>query len=73
MKSLLGGMRKTLWSVTMENDNIPTEIMRELEFLRWFYCEADFGPADWDVRYMYHEAYVREGNTIPKGYELNGK
>ena len=41
----------------------------ELKYLRWFYENADFGPADDDVRQIMNEQYVREGGVIPKGYE----
>lgn len=40
----------------------------ELKYLRWFYANADFGPADHDVRQIMNEQYVREGGVIPKGY-----
>ncbi len=41
----------------------------ELKYLRWFYANADFGPADDDVRQIMNEQYVREGGVIPKGYD----
>lgn len=41
----------------------------ELKYLRWFYANADFGPADDDVRQIMNEEYVRDGGVIPKGYE----
>jgi hypothetical protein len=41
----------------------------ELQYLRWFYANADFGPADDDVRQIMNERYVHEGGVIPKGYE----
>lgn len=41
----------------------------ELKYLRWFYENADFGPADDDVRQIMNAQYVREGGVIPKGYE----
>ena len=41
----------------------------ELEFLRWFFSCADFGPADWDVRdYMYRLFTKRTGKALPEGY-----
>ncbi len=40
----------------------------ELKYLRWFYENADFGPADDDVRQIMNAEYVREGGVIPKGY-----
>lgn len=41
----------------------------ELDYLRWFYQEADFGPADSDVRYYLNEQYVKEGGKIPAAYQ----
>lgn len=41
----------------------------ELKYLRWFYENADFGPADDDVRQIMNAQYVSEGGVIPKGYE----
>jgi len=40
----------------------------ELKYLKWFYENADFGPADGDVRYYLNRQFVKEGGTIPKGY-----
>ncbi len=40
----------------------------ELKYLKWFYANTDFGPADYDVRQIMNEQYVREGGVIPKGY-----
>lgn len=40
----------------------------ELKYLRWFYENADFGPADDDVRQIMNAQYVSEGGVIPKGY-----
>lgn len=37
----------------------------ELEWLRFFYQIADFGPADDDVRRMIEEQY---GEELPEGY-----
>lgn len=42
----------------------------ELKYLRWFYENADFGPADDDVRHTMNAQYVSEGGVIPKGYEI---
>ena len=39
----------------------------ELEYLRYFFQEADFGPADGDVRYIIN---VRYKGIIPEGYEI---
>ena len=41
----------------------------ELEFLRWFFIYADFGPVDWDVRdHMYRLFTERTGKALPEGY-----
>jgi len=37
----------------------------ELRYLRYFYGEADFGPADSDVRMIINEGYDK---PIPEGY-----
>jgi hypothetical protein len=42
----------------------------EVGFLRWFYSEADFGPADGDVRDIMKKQYVEKtGKPLPEGYE----
>lgn len=49
---------------------MPEEKATELEWLKWFYCEADFGPADSDVRYYLKERFEKEtGKKLPKGYD----
>ena len=41
----------------------------ELEFLTWFYINADFGPADGDVRSYLREQYEDQtGKQVPPGY-----
>jgi hypothetical protein len=43
----------------------------ELEFLRWFYSYADFGPADDDIRFLLKEQFVQEtGKALPEGYKI---
>lgn len=44
------------------------EEKRELEWLRYFYENADFGPAHEDVVDMIKQAYVDSGGRIPEGY-----
>jgi hypothetical protein len=45
------------------------EYATELEFLQWFYGNADFGPAEDDVRIILKEGYEAEtGKLVPKGY-----
>jgi len=42
----------------------------ELEYLRYFFAEADYGPAHEDVIKMINENFVRETEkTLPEGYE----
>lgn len=42
----------------------------ELEFLQWFYSNADFGPADGDVREIMNRDFISEtGKTLPDGYK----
>jgi hypothetical protein len=42
----------------------------ELEFLKWFFSNADFGPADGDVRLYLYQQFEREtGKTLPDGYQ----
>lgn len=42
----------------------------ELEWLRYFFMVADFGPADDDVRYYIEQNFMREtGKLLPEGYQ----
>jgi hypothetical protein len=42
----------------------------ELEWLKWFYSHADFGPADGDVRSQLKEKFTTEtGKELPAGYD----
>lgn len=41
----------------------------ELEFLEWFYFNADFGPADGDVKYIMKKEFMEEtGKQLPDEY-----
>lgn len=43
----------------------------ELCFLEWFYYNADFGPADSDVKDFMREDFMREMNmNLPKGFNF---
>ena len=43
----------------------------ELEYLRWFRCETDFGPADSSVKEDMNFRFMREtGKNIPEGWNL---
>lgn len=49
----------------MEKKNVATE----LEWLMYFYQNADFGPADSDVRWSIKESFEKEtGKSLPEGY-----
>ena len=49
-----------------EVTELPSDIVTELAYLRYFYQEADFGPAHDDVIYILQENYDGE---IPDGYK----
>lgn len=41
----------------------------ELEYLRWFACNADFGPSDGDVKAHMRASYEAEtGKKVPYGW-----
>ena len=41
----------------------------ELEYLKWFIINSDFGPADSDVKDMMKEDFMNEtGKNIPEGW-----
>jgi len=43
----------------------------ELEYLTWFRNNADFGPADSDVKELYNESFMKEtGKNLPKGWNV---
>lgn len=45
------------------------EFATELEFLKWYYQQADFGPAHEDVLIGLKELFEeRTGKLVPKGY-----
>jgi hypothetical protein len=45
----------------------------ELEYLIWFFQNADFGPADSDVRLAMNQGFVEAtGKALPIGYEDEG-
>ncbi len=42
----------------------------ELEYLRWFHNNADFGPAHGDVMiYLQQDFVITTNKEVPKGYE----
>ena len=43
----------------------------ELEYFEWFRCEANFGPADSDVKDWMDETFIREtGKNLPEGWNI---
>ena len=51
---------------------MPKEEATVLEYLKWFWQEADFGPADMDVRAALDERFKQEtGKAIPKAYSYD--
>ena len=43
----------------------------ELEYLKWFRINADFGPADSDVKDMLNDEFIEEtGKNIPVGWNF---
>ena len=48
---------------------MPRERATELEFLRWFWMNADFGPAHENVMLKMEEVFTKEtGKLPPVGY-----
>ena len=46
----------------------------ELEYLKWFRQNADFGPADGDVKILMNEQFKKEtGKLLPKGWNYNAE
>ena len=44
----------------------------ELEYLLWFFSNADFGPADEDVRQLMEQEYTEEtGKPVPENLQIN--
>lgn len=62
-------------------DNNPTEkppydeirqAADELGFLRWFFINADFGPASGDVHFHLEQRFTSEtGLPVPEGFSWN--
>lgn len=43
----------------------------ELEWLKWFYQHADFGPADGDVNESMKQEFMNKtGKNLPEGYNF---
>lgn len=41
----------------------------ELDYLRWFFLSADFGPDHGDVMFYMNEQYEKDGGKIPVAYQ----
>jgi hypothetical protein len=57
----------------MADVRIPhQQVATELAWLKWFCIEADFGPADGDVRMFLKERFEEEtGTLVPKGWRYD--
>ena len=48
---------------------MPKQRATELEYLRWFRQNADFGPADGDVQDAMTDAFMKQtGKNLPEGW-----
>lgn len=53
----------------LQTDGEPMPEATELEFLKWFWINADFGPADSDVKAAMIEEFERQkGTRVPGTY-----
>lgn len=53
-----------------DTDTKPKEYATELEYLRWFARNADFGPASGDVVDYMREAFTaKTGKAVPKEWD----
>lgn len=69
MSELIIDGQITADKLSVSSLTLSPEIQSELDYLRWFYDNADFGPADGDVRHYLNEQYVSEGGKIPAAYQ----
>lgn len=55
---------------TINNLSETEDLDEELKYLTWFAQNADFGPADGDVKTWLQEKYEKEtGNKVPDGWK----
>jgi hypothetical protein len=47
---------------------LDVTLEEELKYLRYFFQKADFGPAHGDVVQYINQAFEKEGNKVPEGY-----
>lgn len=46
----------------------------ELEYLRWFFENSDFGPADYEVKEIMEDDFQRRtGKNVPKSCRQNSE
>jgi hypothetical protein len=52
----------------------PKTRATELEYLKWFFQNADFGPGDGDVRaFLKAKFKEKTQKLLPKGYNYNSE
>lgn len=56
----------------MEWDNVAKrKRASELEYLKWFRCNADFGPGHSDEQFRLDEMFMEEtGKNLPEGWNF---
>lgn len=57
---------------TIDNEEylLGKKLYEELEWLRFFYERADFGPATDDVIEILQDSYEALGREVPKEYKI---
>lgn len=61
--------REIAATLLAESQRLESEQATPIEFLAFFYSEADFGPADDDVRLEIEERFMEmTGKALPEGY-----
>lgn len=60
---------ETISANTVTIGTLTQAIEEELYYLRFFYQNADFGPAHGDVVASINEDYRAQGGVVPAGYE----
>lgn len=69
MKADLAQAIADLHALRMGTGADTRALAAELAWLRWFYANADFGPAHDDVLFYMRREYKQAGGTLPAGYE----
>lgn len=53
----------------MEEGILSKETATELEYLKWFYCNADFGPSDSEIQDNMKIKFIKYTHKyLPTGY-----